>query len=152
MCIKGMFVWEDFREEEKLRREQWKESIFSRCLVGREGGSRSKYSCASARLCHLPDQLFIFIFIFVPFPLIFVSSSIVLSVCVCFFFFLGYQKKKKIFYLFVLRFFPLLFSPSSSLFYFSFLVLLFIYLFIFVAHFPSCAPLKKIILKCSYNF
>ena len=150
MCIKGMFVWEDFREEEKLRREQWKESIFSRCLVGRKGGSRPKYSCASARVCHFFARLaFYFILFFFPFPLIFASSSIVLSV----FFFLGYQKKKKKFSIFLFCvFFPLLFSPSSSLFYFSFLVLLFIYLFIFVAHFPSCAPLKKFILKCSYNF
>ena len=151
MCIKGMFVWEDFREEEKLRREQWKESIFSRCLVGREGGSRSKYSCASARLCHFFARLaFYFYFYFCSFSFDF-CLFIHCTICV-FFFFWVIKKKKKNFYLFVLRFFPLLFSPSSSLFYFSFLVLLFIYLFIFVAHFPSCAPLKKFILKCSYNF
>ena len=36
MSLNGMFVWRDFREVEKLRREKWKESIFSRCLVGRE--------------------------------------------------------------------------------------------------------------------
>ena len=37
MGLNGMFVWRDFREDKKLRREKWKESIFSRCLVGRKG-------------------------------------------------------------------------------------------------------------------
>ena len=31
-----MFVWRDFREDGKLRRKKWRESIFSECLVGRE--------------------------------------------------------------------------------------------------------------------
>ena len=31
----GMFVWRDFKEDGKLRREKWRESIFSGFLVGR---------------------------------------------------------------------------------------------------------------------
>lgn len=40
MGLKGMFVLRDFREDKKLRREKWKESIFSRCLVGRKRGRK----------------------------------------------------------------------------------------------------------------
>ena len=35
-----MFVWKDFREDEKLRREKWRDSIFSGCLVGRGEGKK----------------------------------------------------------------------------------------------------------------
>ena len=35
-----MFVWKDFREDEKLRRENWRDSIFSGCLVGRGEGKK----------------------------------------------------------------------------------------------------------------
>ena len=33
-----MFVWRDFREDGKFRREKWRERSFNGCLVGRESG------------------------------------------------------------------------------------------------------------------
>ena len=38
-----MFVWRDFKEDEKLRGEKWEDNIFSSCLVGRgEGKKKNK--------------------------------------------------------------------------------------------------------------
>ena len=35
-----MFVWRDFREDGKFRREKWRERSFNVCLVGRESGKK----------------------------------------------------------------------------------------------------------------
>ena len=150
MCIKGMFVWEDFREEEKLRREQWKESIFSRCLVGREGGSRSKYSCASARLCHFFARLaFYFYFYFCSFSFDF---CLFIHCTICVFFFFGLSKKKKKFLSFCFAFF------SFIIFSFFFFVLFFfsctsLYLFIyFCCSFSFLCSFKKIYFEVFVQF
>ena len=37
----GPFELRDFRESEKLRREKYRENIFSECLVGRIRGKKS---------------------------------------------------------------------------------------------------------------
>ena len=135
MCIKGMFVWEDFREEEKLRREQWKESIFSRCLVGREGGSRSKYSCASARLCHFFARLaFYFYFYFCSFSFDF---CLFIHCTICVFFFFWVIKKKK-------NFFSIFLFCVFFLYYFLLLLLCFIFLFLYFSLF--------IYFWCSFSF
>ena len=39
--LKGMFVWRDFREDEKFIKEKWRERSFSGCLVGRERKKKS---------------------------------------------------------------------------------------------------------------
>ena len=36
-----MFVWRDFKENEKFKREKWRDSIFSSCLVGKGEGKKS---------------------------------------------------------------------------------------------------------------
>ena len=35
-----MFVWRDFKEDGKFRREKWRERSFKGCLVGRGSGKK----------------------------------------------------------------------------------------------------------------
>ena len=36
-----MFVWRDFKEDGNFKREKWRDSIFSSCLVGKGEGKKS---------------------------------------------------------------------------------------------------------------
>ena len=116
-----MFVWRDFRNDEKLRGEKWRKGIFSGCLVGK--GGRKKKKVVRPR-CFLPEPTKYFfpkmrrtlkrklerhplvhnsmnvIFFFLPFIFTFLFSFSYSSICsICLWnqigVFFSFSKKKK---------------------------------------------------------
>ena len=119
-----MFVWRDFRNDEKLRGEKWRKSIFSGCLVGKGGRKKKKVmrlrcflpkptKCFLSKmrrtlkrkleLCPLVHNSMTVIFFFLPLIFTFLLSFSYSSICsIClwnqtgvFFFFPSNKKKKK---------------------------------------------------------
>ena len=55
-----MFVWRDFKEDEKLRGEKWEDNIFSSYLVGRgEGKKKNKKVVGSGVFSLNPPKCFL---------------------------------------------------------------------------------------------